>query len=79
MIVKLGKRAGIPGHHPHQFRHSWASRCLDSGLQEHSLAKLAGCSTTKQIARYGRHLAEERALREGRQHLPVDRLGKYAG
>ena len=76
LIVRLGKKAGIDGLHAHQLRHTWCSMNLDDGIAEHSLAKLAGWSSTKQIARYGRALAEERALREGRAHLPVDQLGK---
>lgn len=78
MVGRVGARAGIEGLRPHVFRHSWAHYSLDSGMQEHSLCQLAGWSTTRQVARYGRALAQERALREGREHLPSSRLGEKA-
>ena len=70
LISRIGREAGIDGLHPHQFRHSWTHYVLDSGMSEHNIITLGGWSTTKQLGRYGRALQQERAIKEGRKHLP---------
>jgi len=67
VIASIGLRAGLPGLHPHQFRHTNVHQRLDQGIQEHALMILMGWTSTKQIARYGKAKAMERAIEAGRR------------
>jgi integrase len=66
-ITELGRRAGIPDVAPHQLRHSWAHYSLEAGIQEHDLMHLGGWTTTKQLGRYGKAKARERAIAAGKK------------
>jgi len=61
-IKRIGERAGVEVH-PHAFRHLFPHRWLDAQGGEQALMTVAGWRTSKMLARYGRGLAEERALR----------------
>lgn len=65
-LSRIGEAAGVPGLRPHLFRHAWAHYSLSAGMQEHDLMELAGWTTTKQIGRYGKALAQQRAIAAGR-------------
>jgi site-specific recombinase XerD len=54
--------AGIGHVHPHQFRHTWASRWLDAGGQEGDLQRLGGWESAEIMRRYGSARAADRAL-----------------
>ena len=62
MLRRRGKAAGVTGLRPHLLRHLWAHHCMDSGMQETQIQKLAGWSSGQQLLRYGAALAEQRAL-----------------
>jgi site-specific recombinase XerD len=66
-ITELGRRAGIRDLAPHQLRHSWAHYSLEAGIQEHNLMHLGGRTTTKQLGRYGKAKARERAIAAGQR------------
>lgn len=68
-IVRVrGDKAGVPGLHPHRFRHTFAHDYLISGGQERDLKRLAGWSSDSMLERYGSSAADLRA-REGARRL----------
>jgi site-specific recombinase XerD len=68
------RQAGVGKLHPHQFRHSFAHRYLESGGQEGDLMMLAGWNSRAMLARYGRAVAGDRARAAYRAHSPVEGL-----
>jgi site-specific recombinase XerD len=62
MLVKRSKKAGIGHVHPHQLRHTWASRYLAAGGQEGDLQRLGGWQNADVMRRYGSAAAVDRAL-----------------
>jgi integrase len=77
-IVRLSAKAGVPGLHCHQFRHSWTHYLLDDGTAEGDVCQLAGWTTRKQLGRYGASMAQQRAIAAGLAH-PVARLVNERG
>jgi site-specific recombinase XerD len=71
MLAARGVQAGIEGLHPHQLRHTWASRRKDAGMSEQSLMTLAGWRSPRMLARYTKYADAERAVAESRR-LDVD-------
>jgi integrase/recombinase XerD len=55
-IVKVAKRAGIPGMHPHVLRHSCATHCLNRGMDIRFLQDLLGHTSLMATQKY-LHLA----------------------
>jgi site-specific recombinase XerD len=74
MIRDLGKRAGVPGVHPHKFRHSFAVRFLDAGGTIDELQYLMGHESITTTMIYSRAGREQRALRSHALHSPLDGL-----
>lgn len=74
ILRKRGDAAGIPGLHPHRFRHTFAHEWLAAGGQESDLMLLAGWSSPEMVRRYGRSAAADRARDAHRRLSPVDRL-----
>jgi len=52
VLVRLGERLGIPGLHPHRFRHTLASRYAERGCDTFRLLSWFGWSSAQSAARY---------------------------
>lgn len=62
ILKRRCKQAGIPQIHPHQLRHTWAHSAKVAGLSDEDLERMAGWSSPMMVRRYGRAMAESRAL-----------------
>jgi len=67
VVERRGRAAGVPGLHPHRFRHTFAHRMLVRGATEGAVAALAGWKDRAMLARYGRSAEAERAVAEFRR------------
>ncbi len=75
MIDRLQRRAGvISGGGAHRFRHYFATRCLENGMDMNSLRLLLGHATLYMVLRYTKFVSVRRALDEHAQFSPLDRL-----
>ncbi len=74
LLRRRGIRAGIGPVHPHQMRHSWASHAKSAGAQDGELMALGGWEGQDMVNRYGKSLANERAVAAHKRFSPGDRL-----
>jgi len=42
IVARIGKRAGVPGLHPHQLRHTLATQAINRGMRLEAIAALLG-------------------------------------
>jgi len=67
LVNVRGALAGVPGLHPHRFRHTFAHDFLINGGQERDLKRLAGWSSDAMLERYGASAADVRAQQAARR------------
>jgi integrase len=79
-LKRLGQLVGVPGVHPHLWRHSFASLSLKAGMSPTHLKTLGGWSKDDTMQIYVQSVMEEAALEAGRQLGLTDRLlGEHDG
>jgi site-specific recombinase XerD len=74
MLRRRGGQAGLPGLHPHQFRHTFAHQWLAEGGGETDLMRLAGWKSRQMLQRYGASAADAHAREAHRRLSPADRF-----
>lgn len=74
LVRVRGEQAGIPGLHPHRFRHTFAHDYLMAGGQERDLKRLAGWSSDVMLDRYGASAADARARAAAQRLKRGDRV-----
>ena len=67
VVERRGRQAGVPGLHPHRFRHTFAHRGQRGGMSASSLMAIGGWKDPAMLARYGRSAAAELAVAEYRR------------
>jgi site-specific recombinase XerD len=73
-LRRRGRAAGIPGLHPHQFRHTYAHEALSAGMQEGEVMALAGWRSREMLSRYAKSAEQQRAIVAARRVNIGDRF-----
>jgi integrase len=73
-VRRCGRTAGIPGLHPHQFRHTCAHEALSAGMQEGEVMALAGWRSREMPSRYAKSAEQQRAITAARRVNIGDRF-----
>ncbi len=77
MVTRLKRRAGVTsGGGIHRFRHYFATRCLENGMDLNSLRLLLGHSTLYMVLRYTKFVNVQRAIDEYSLYSPLDSLNR---
>lgn len=72
-VLRLGNEAGVPGAHPHRFRHTCATQWIANGGHPMLLQRMLGHKTAYMIQRYVK-VADESVLLAHRQHSLIARI-----
>lgn len=74
LLERRALEAGVPGVHPHRFRHTFAHLWLSDGGQEQDLMQLAGWRSREMVGRYGSSAAAARARQAHKRLSPGDKF-----
>jgi integrase len=74
LVRERGVQAGLPGLHPHAFRHAYAHHMLAGGMQESDLMAIAGWRSPQMLRRYEASTRQERSIAAARALSTGDRL-----
>lgn len=74
MLKRRGREAGVPGLHPHMFRHTFVDRWLRAGGSEGDLMELVNWNSREMLGRYAKVTRTERAREAHRRLSPMDNL-----
>lgn len=75
MVARLKKRAGVTsGGGVHRFRHYFATKCLENGMDINSLRLLLGHATLYMVLRYTKFVNVQRAIDQHAEFSPLDSL-----
>lgn len=74
MLERRGEIAGVPGVHPHRFRHTFGHMWSAAGGQESDLMRLAGWKSEQMVRRYGASAADSRARDAHKTFGPGDKF-----
>ena len=69
---RIGKRAGVPGLHPHQFRHTFSVAMIEAGVPQPILEVMGGWSRIPPT--YLATLGDRAAMAAHKRASPADRL-----
>jgi site-specific recombinase XerD len=73
ILQRLGAEAGVPGVHPHRFRHTFATWCIEQQARELDVQYLLGHSTSAMLRRYTATYNAEKAAQAHEMFSPGDR------
>ncbi len=73
ILSRLGGEAGVPGVHPHRFRHTFATWCIEQQARELDVQYLLGHSTSTMLRRYTATYNAEKAAQAHEAFSPGDR------
>lgn len=74
MLKRRGREAGVPGLHPHMFRHTFVDQWLRAGGTETGLMHLVDWTSRDMLEVYAEATRAERAREEHRRLSPMDHL-----
>lgn len=74
LVGHVGRRAGVPGVHPHRFRHTFAVRFLAETGNALALQSLLGHTSLTMVQRYIASAQAELAVVAHKEHSPTARL-----
>jgi site-specific recombinase XerD len=74
MVRDRGMRAGLPGLHPHDFRHAATHHELSAGMNEADVMSKRGWDSPAMLRRYASTTANERAIAASRKLALGDKL-----
>ena len=78
ILARLGADAGVSGVHPHRFRHTFATWCIENEAREIDVQNLLGHSTSAMMRRYTATYNAEQAAVAHARFSPADRLSAVA-
>ena len=73
IVSRLGDEAGVPGVHPHRFRHTFATWCIEQQARELDVQYLLGHSSSTMLRRYTATYNAEKAAQAHEMFSPGDR------
>lgn len=74
ILIRLGRRTGIPKVHAHRFRHTFATWVIQADAQELDVQYLLGHSSPDMVRRYAATYNSEQAARRHVYFSPANAL-----